>query len=55
MVLVEQVEKLKADHAGLEHAIKEELSQPHPDDQVLANLKRKKLRIKDELQRLAAA
>ncbi len=55
MVLVEQVEKLKADHAGLEHEIKQELSRPYPNDQTLADLKRKKLRIKDELQRLAAA
>ncbi len=55
MALEERVEKLKADHAGLEHAIEEELSRPYPNDQVLADLKRKKLRIKDELQRLAAA
>ena len=55
MVVEEQVEKLRSDHAGLEHEIKEELSQPHPDNQVIAGLKRKKLRIKDELQRLDAA
>ncbi len=55
MASEEQVEKLKADHAGLEHEIEQELSRPYPDNQTLADLKRKKLRIKDELQRLAAA
>ena len=55
MASEEQVEKLKIDHAGLEHAIEQELSRPYPNDQTLADLKRKKLRIKDELQRLAVA
>ena len=54
MALEEQVEKLKTDHAGLENQIEEELARPHPDDQILADLKRKKLRIKDELLRLDA-
>ncbi len=51
----EQVEKLKSDHAGLEQAIEEERSRPHPNDQTISDLKRQKLRIKDELQRLANA
>lgn len=55
MALEDLVEKLKADHAGLEEAIEEELSRPYPNDQVLADLKRQKLRIKDELLRLSAA
>ncbi len=55
MAQAEQIEKLKADHAGLEQQIEDELSRPHPDDQHLADLKRQKLRIKDELQRLAVA
>lgn len=55
MVLEEQVEKLKSDHAGLEQAIEKELSRPYPNDQHLSDLKRRKLRIKDELLRLANA
>ncbi|MDX1486132.1 MAG: YdcH family protein [Alphaproteobacteria bacterium] len=55
MVLEEQIEKLKSDHAGLEQEIEEELSRPYPDDQHIANLKRQKLRIKDELARLENA
>ena len=55
MVLEEQVEKLKSDHAGLEQAIEKELTRPYPNDQHVAELKRQKLRIKDELQRLANA
>ena len=51
----EQVEKLKSDHAGLEQEIEEELSRPYPNDQHVSDLKRQKLRIKDELQRLASA
>jgi hypothetical protein len=55
MAEVEQIEKLRSDHTGLENAIEEELSRPCPDDQLLADMKRQKLRIKDELQRLEAA
>lgn len=55
MALEDLVEKLKSDHAGLEEAIEEEMSRPHPNDQVLADLKRQKLRIKDELLRLSSA
>jgi hypothetical protein len=55
MVSEEQVEKLKSDHAGLEEAIEKELTRPYPNDQHVADLKRQKLRIKDELQRLANA
>jgi hypothetical protein len=47
-----QIEKLKADHAGLEQEIDDELSRPYPDDQHIADLKRQKLRIKDELLKL---
>ena len=50
-----QIEKLKADHAGLEQEIEDELSRPYPDDQHLADLKRQKLRIKDELLKIENA
>jgi hypothetical protein len=55
MATEDNIEKLKSDHAGLEQAIEEELGRPHPDDQHVSDLKRQKLRIKDELQRLANA
>jgi len=51
---VDHVEALKAKHASLEHAINEEIARPHPDDDAICNLKKKKLRIKDEITRLIA-
>lgn len=43
------VDALQAKHAGLEAQLREELLRPHPDDQVVQSLKRKKLKIKEEL------
>ena len=36
-------------HAGLERQIQEEMSRPAPDDALLHDLKKRKLRIKDEI------
>ena len=47
------VESLKAKHANLEEAIDEEVQRPNPDSLRLSELKRLKLRIKDEITRLA--
>lgn len=49
------VSQLRSEHAGLESAIEEELARPLPNAEILAELKRQKLRIKDELHRLDAA
>jgi hypothetical protein len=49
MSVVERIESLRARHAALEKTIHDEEVRPHPDDDVLADLKKKKLRIKDEL------
>lgn len=49
MSLNEHVEALKSKHAHLEHEIDEENLRPHPDENRLAQLKREKLRIKDEI------
>ncbi len=49
----DRVGKLKADHASLEEAIEEELGRPFPDSTLLSDLKRQKLRIKDEIHRIA--
>lgn len=46
---------LKERHADLDHQIAEEELRPHPDEARLATLKKQKLRLKDELTRLAHA
>ena len=40
---------LRDKHASLERAIEEESDRPYPDDFRLSQLKREKLRIKDEI------
>ena len=40
---------LKARHTELEQALEVENSRPHPDQVVVAKLKKQKLRIKDEM------
>jgi hypothetical protein len=47
------VEQLTQKHAALENTIHEEINRPHPDMLRLAQLKKEKLRIKDEIARLA--
>ena len=36
-------------HAGLERQIQNEMSRPAPDDAVIQQLKKRKLRLKDEI------
>ncbi len=50
----ERIDALKAKHASLEAAIDEENSHPRPDDMSISQLKRRKLRIKDELALLSS-
>jgi hypothetical protein len=45
----EQIEALKSKHAALEAQISEEEKRPSPDDVRIHELKREKLKIKDEL------
>ncbi len=45
----ESVVSLHNKHASLERAIEEENLRPHPDDVRISQLKREKLRIKDEM------
>ncbi len=45
----ERLDILNDKHATLERAIEEESLRPHPDDIRLSELKREKLRIKDEI------
>ena len=49
----DQVGKLKAEHASLEEAIEKELGRPVPNSTLLSDLKRQKLRIKDQIHRIA--
>ena len=53
MSLLDRVESLKTKHAALEAALEDEARRPLPDTSQVAELKRKKLKIKDELERLA--
>ena len=52
MSLLDRAESLKAKHAALEAAISEENRRPCPDSAQVAEFKRRKLKIKDELERL---
>ena len=49
MSLQDHIEALKAKHASLERAIDEESHRPLPNREAIVDLKRQKLRIKDEL------
>ena len=51
----DRIEVLKQKHASLETALEDENNRPMPDSSVVVNLKREKLAIKDELQRLNTA
>lgn len=43
------VSALQLKHAGLERQIEQELSRPMPDSVIVQSLKKRKLRIKEEL------
>ena len=43
------VSALQTKHAGLERRIAEEMARPVPDDNLVMELKKRKLRIKEEL------
>jgi len=53
MKVDEHIAALKAKHANLEEALQQEVRRPLPDTNVLNDIKRQKLRIKDEIQRLS--
>ncbi len=50
MSLQDRIEALKQRHAHLENQVTEEFNRPHPDEARIAELKRQKLRIKDEIE-----
>jgi hypothetical protein len=49
MSLQDRIETLRAKHAHLEEEIGKENGRPSPNEEVVADLKRQKLRIKDEI------
>ena len=51
----DRIASLKAQHAELEEALALEINRPHPDDSVVADIKKQKLRIKDEIAYIAAS
>lgn len=53
MVSDVRVDSLKAKHAALDMQINEEEKRPLPDTALVHDLKRQKLKIKDELQKIA--
>jgi hypothetical protein len=53
MTMEDRVETLKARHARLEFEIDEEIHRPLPDQIHVTELKRLKLRLKEEIGRLA--
>ena len=49
MRVEERVDALKAKHRALEAAIEDQNNRPLPDDTIISDLKKQKLKIKDEL------
>ena len=45
----EQMIALKAKHSELDNALRIEISRPQPDQAVVSQIKKQKLRIKDEI------
>jgi hypothetical protein len=54
MGTVDHIEALRAKHASLEQAIAKESTRPHPNDDAICSLKKRKLQIKDQIVRLAS-
>lgn len=50
-----ELSKLRAQHQELESAIDSERERAAPDNNVIVTLKKKKLKIKDEIARLSAS
>ncbi len=50
----ERIVSLQSKHASLDREIDEENQRPHPDDTRLHELKREKLRIKDQITEMRA-
>jgi hypothetical protein len=52
MGLDSHIQELSDKHHKLDEQIQEELHRPHPDDIILSDLKKRKLRLKEQIERL---
>ena len=52
MSLQDRIEELRAQHRSLENALGQEASRPSPNLETISDLKRQKLRIKDQIAEL---
>lgn len=50
----DRIQALRQRHAALDAQIEEENQRPHPDDDRITQLKRQKLRIKDEIVQISS-
>jgi hypothetical protein len=55
MSLQDRIESLRARHQSLELALQEEIHRPLPNEDLIHDIKRQKLKIKDQIQLLAAS
>ena len=55
MATLDRIEALRRQHSHLEQKLDDEIHRPCPDEAILADLKRQKLRIKDEISQLSRA
>ncbi|MES5100882.1 DUF465 domain-containing protein [Agrobacterium sp. BA1120] len=55
MTIQAHIASLEKKHGALEEELESILASPSSDDQQIVDLKRKKLRLKDEMQRLQAS
>lgn len=53
MSIEDRLESLRTKHAALEAELESETHRPNPDDVHVHDLKRQKLRLKDEMHRLS--
>jgi hypothetical protein len=54
MGLESHIQELADKHHKLDEQIHEEMLRPHPDDLMISELKKRKLRLKEEMERLRA-
>jgi hypothetical protein len=52
MGLESHIQELSDKHHKLDEQIQDELHRPHPDDIILSELKKRKLRLKEQIERL---
>jgi hypothetical protein len=55
MTIESHLEQLVKKHGALEHEIAEAMAHPSTDDVIVTDLKRKKLHLKEEIERIRSA